>query len=223
MDTGLIMRRILGVALFAAVLHASAEPAADTPPVSEHYMQLPTEPALELRIDGTFKPLGTISIVIANSTQAYRRIFVDADESSLVRRLVVVQFERVLPGVEFKFVYPPKPPAEYGGLTYRFGAYVYDDAAAAAKAPELEAGRTRAMLTGLSYKLPRLMRTARLARVAAADGSREVIIFYMENADADYPLGPLAGADEDGDLPLDAAAKEQILERLRTTVSPAGS
>jgi hypothetical protein len=62
------------------------------------------------------------------------------------------------------------------------------------------------------------MRTARLARVADPDGLSEVIIFYMENADADYPAGPLRGADEDGDLPLDSFSRRVMLERLKSAV-----
>jgi hypothetical protein len=62
------------------------------------------------------------------------------------------------------------------------------------------------------------MRTARLARVADPDGMSEVIIFYMENADADYPAGPLQGADADGDLGLDAFGRRVMLDLLKSAV-----
>jgi hypothetical protein len=45
----------------------------------------------------------------------------------------------------------------------------------------------------------------------------EVIIFYMENADAQYPSGP-AGADEDGDLAIDGADKEALAGRMEQAI-----
>ncbi len=152
-------------------------------------------------------------------TDAEREIFVDAKDG-IVRRLVIVQFETVQKGSAFKFLYPPKPPARYGDETYRFGAYVYDDARSAATAPGKEADRTRRYLAQQGLSMPRLLRTARLARVADPQGQSEVILFYMENADSDYPAGPLPGADEDGDLPLDAASAAALLSRLAQAVRP---
>ena len=88
----------------------------------------------------------------------------------------------------------------------------------AAKSPHAEAGLTRAFLVEQGFRVPRLFRLARLARVADRDGQSEVIVFDIENADADFAPGPLAGADEDGDLALDAASKQAILERLKSAV-----
>ena len=181
-------------------------------------LRIPASPTLVLRIDAAFKPLLPLRIPIAGKTSADRRIFVDADAESGIRRLVIVQYETVNPGVKFSFVYPARPPAEFGAQTYQFYAYVHDDERAAAKSPHAEAGLTRAFLVEQGFRVPRLFRLARLARVADRDGQSEVIVFYIENADADFAPGPLAGADEDGDLALDAASKQAILERLKSAV-----
>jgi hypothetical protein len=161
-----------------------------------------------------------LQIPIAGKTTVDRRIFVDADAESVIRRLVIVHYETVNPGAKFSFVYPAKPPAEFGAQTFRFFAYVHDDEQEAVKSPDAEAGITRAFLVGQGFRVPRLFRLARLARVADRDGQSEVILFYMENADADFASGPLPGADEDGDLMLDAASTAAILERLRSAVHP---
>ncbi len=153
-------------------------------------------------------------------TDVDRHVFVEADASRTIRRMVIVQYETVQANSQFKFRYPPKPPALFGTHTYRYGAYVYDDARAAAGAPLKEAALTRAMLSARGYHLPRLLRVARLARVADSEGQSEVIIFYMENADADYPAGPLQGADEDGDLVLAPADKDAIFGRLENALQP---
>jgi hypothetical protein len=54
---------------------------------------------------------------------------------------------------------------------------------------------------------------ARLARVADAAGRHEVIVFYMENADARYPDG-LVDVDEDGDGRLEAGETEHLWQAL---------
>jgi hypothetical protein len=179
---------------------------------------LPTDPALVLHVDPAFKPLPSLQIPIESLTLADRRIFVDAADNSSIRRLVIVQYETVRPAANFKFRYPPKPPAEFGATTYRFGAYVYDDRAAAEKDPAKEAGITRKLLQSQGFKPPRFFRVARLARVADPAGASEVIVFYMENADADFADGILVGADEDGDLNLDAAAAQGLLARLKSSI-----
>ncbi len=42
----------------------------------------------------------------------------------------------------------------------------------------------------------------------------------MESADADYPPGTEPPVDEDGDIVLDEAARDALLQRLRENVTP---
>jgi hypothetical protein len=212
------MRRYL-FALASIAALCSADPAySDQLEQHEQILIVTPGSAMILQVDPAFRPLRPLQFPIEKLTSADRRIFVEADPLLNVKRMVIIQYESVIPGASFKFVFPAKPPAEFGDRTYRFGAYVYDDAQSAAKYPDKEAGLTRAFLLEHGFKLPRLLRAARLARVADADGASEIIIFYLENADADYPAGPLAGADEDGDLSLDEGAKKAMLDRLKSTI-----
>jgi hypothetical protein len=164
--------------------------------------------------------LPPIDVPIENLTVARRFVFVDTGSDHDVRRMIVVQFEHVNSGSGFRFVYPARPPRQFGAQTYRFGTYVYDDARAAEAAPDREAGRTRALLLAHGLRPPRLLRTARLARVSDASGTSEIIIFYCENADRDYPAGPLSGADEDGDLSLEGAASDSLATRMEAAIRP---
>ena len=182
-----------------------------------------SEPHLAFRISDGFTSLPPLEIALPSS-DVDRRIFVDADTSGSIRRLVVLQFERVRPGSDFKFVYAPKPPYDFAGVTYRIGTYVYDDAAEAAAAPGFESALTRKTLLAHGYDPPRLLRVMRLARVTDPGGQREVIIFYEENADAQYPDGLKGKAtDADGDLPLTGADAKALIDRARSAiaVSPA--
>ena len=177
-------------------------------------------PTLVLQIDPLFKPLESLTFPLDSLSDVDRRLFVDAIDGGTIRRLVIVQFETVRPGATFRFLYPAKPPAQFGAETYRFNAYVHDDEADAVKSPAREAGRTRNFLVAQGFTVPRLFRIARLARVSNQDGMSEIIILYMENADADFPSGPLDGADEDGDLNLDTFAAQAMLTRLKSVVVP---
>jgi hypothetical protein len=189
-------------------------------PISQSGLLLQSSagPKIALQIAGGFVPLAPLKLSL-ESTDVDRRIFVDADAAHTLKRLVVVQFEHVRPGASFKFVYPSTPPFVFGDVTYRVGTYVYDDANDSATAPNRESGVTRAALLKQGYVLPRLFRTARLARVADPNGMSEIIIFYDENADAQYPAGPLIGADEDGDLSLKGADARALLVRMSSAIS----
>ena len=172
-------------------------------------------PALTLAVDRAFKALPPIRIPIEDKTVAERRIFVDGHKGEPVNRVVIVQFEHVVPGSDFRFVYPSKPPRQFGARTYRFGTYVYDDAKDSAKAPTKEAAKTRADLRAHGYEPARFYRTARLARVADPKGLSEVIIFYFENADRRPPKGP---EDPDGGWPLSPREDEALAARMEAAI-----
>ena len=172
-------------------------------------------PALTLRIDPRFRALKPLKFPIEDATNAERRIFVDAGRDRIIDRMVVIQFEKVQPGSTFRFLYPSTPPRRFGAQTYRYGAFAYDDAAAARADPAKEAGKTRPFLKAAGYVSPRLYRVARLARVSDPKGLSEVIIFYMENADARPPAGQ---PDEDGDWSLTPEEKAAITRRMEQAV-----
>lgn len=184
-----------------------------------HVLTSHADPALVLRIDPAFTELPPLIFPIESLTNAERRIFVDTGNDRVIDRMIVVQFERAQDGSDFRFVFPSTPPRQYGDNVYRFGAFIYDDAVAAARAPDREVGRTRALLEGQGYTPARYWRTARLARVSDPEGLTEVIIFYQENADADYPNG-LVGADEDGDLLVEGEDQHALASRLEAAVQP---
>ena len=210
------MCRVVAFALAVTLLATTPAPISQTGLL----VQSSADPKIALKIADGFVPLAPLKLSL-ESTDVDRRIFVDADGARTLERLVIVQFEHVRPGASFTFVYPPKPPFVFGGMTYRVGTYVYDDAKDSVTAPNRESGVTRAALLRHGYVLPRLLRTARLARVADANGTSEIIIFYDENADAQYPAGPLTGADEDGDLSLKGADASDLLARMSSAISPA--
>lgn len=197
---------LLGLVATCGLLQAS-----DT-----HRVVSPAAPDLAFGVDAGLVALPALRFQIEDKTDAERRLFVDAGDG-VVRRMLVLQFEVVQPQSDFRFVFPPVPPRRFGPHVYRSGAYAYDDAAAARRAPALEAARTRAALSQQGLQSPRYWHVARLARVADPEGRHEVIVFYMENADARYPRG-LVDVDEDGDGLLDAAETARMWQALERAV-----
>ncbi|HVR45642.1 MAG TPA: hypothetical protein VMT95_03210 [Candidatus Binatia bacterium] len=175
-------------------------------------------PAIALQVADGYVPQPPIRLSL-ESTDVDRRVFVQADASNHIQHLVIIQFEHVRLGETFKFVYPSKPPFKFGADVYRLGTYVYDDDAESKAFPTREAGVTRAALTRSGYVVPRLFRTARLARVSDRNGAGEIIIFYIENADAQYPTGVLPGADQDGDLVLTGQTAKAVLSGMASAIS----
>ncbi|WP_372016423.1 hypothetical protein [Pseudoxanthomonas sp. 10H] len=182
-----------------------------------HRLATPVVPGATFEVDARLRALPVMRFPIADSTDAERHLFVEAADG-VVRRMLVLQFEQVQPGSGFRFVFPAVPPRRLGPHVYRAGAYAYDDVAAAARAPGLEADRTRAALAAAGLRPPRYWHVARLARVADAAGMGEAIVFYLENADARYPQG-LVDVDEDGDGRLDAAETARLWQALEHAVA----
>jgi len=183
----------------------------------------PAVPDAVFEVDAGFEALPALRFPIADSTDAERHLFVDAP-GGVVRRMLVLQFETVQAGSDFRFVFPSSPPRQFGPHVYRAGTYAYDDVLAAARAPGFEAARTRAALAAAGLEAPRYWHVARLARVADASGLHEAIVFYMENADARYPKG-LVEVDADGDGLLDAEEAVRLWRELERVlaVRPADS
>jgi ribosomal protein L32E len=134
-----------------------------------------------------------------------------ADARHVAQRAIVVQHEVVREGSDFRFQFPSTPPQTFGDQTYRSTSFIYDDERAAREAPQREAGQTRALLRASGVTPPVRWKSARLARVADPNGLREVIIFYMENADLD----PAADLGENGYASLSSAEAARLLKRLR--------
>jgi hypothetical protein len=175
-----------------------------------------SDPVLTLSIDKSFKPLPKIRKELEQTVVAERSIFVDGRKGEPVRSVIIVQAEHALPGKDFRYRFPAKPPHKFGAETYGLMTFAYDEAAEATKNPNNEIGATRAALSAHGYQPARLYRVARLARVANAAGTHEIIIFLFENIDGEAARGP---EDLDGGgWSLTPAEKIGVTTRLEAAV-----
>lgn len=197
----------------AAALLILGACAAATPPAATHNVASPDIPGLVLRVAPVFAALDPLRFPIADATNAERRIFVDAAPDGTVRRMVIVQFERVQPGSAFRFDFPATPPRRFGAHVYAASAGLFDEEQSAARAPDREAAYTRRFLAERQLRPATVWKVARLARVADPDGFGEVIIFYRENADLAFPAGIPPNAAR-----LDEAERERLFRALADSI-----
>jgi hypothetical protein len=140
----------------------------------------PAQPKIRLQVDKAFAGLPPLEFPIRNDTWVERYIFVDSAPDKWARRMVVVQFEHAQVGSSFRFVYPARPPMQWGSAVYRHGTFTADSAAEIAADPGLEVARTQEYLASKGYKFGNWWNVARLARAADPDGKTEIIVFYQE-------------------------------------------
>ena len=213
-----MMRLLPGFVLAAALtLPALAGPPHDMPVrhVDGNSVISPENPAATIRIDPAFHPLPDLSFGIEKQTWVDRRVFVDTQDAR-VRRMVVVHFEQALDGSDFRFQYPAKPPRDFAGYTWRFGAYDYDGDQEARLNPGREETQMRSFLRAQGLIVPHIWRTVRLARVSDGDGKSEIVIFYME-AQANVSL--MATPADESEAEISSEDADDAFKRFTATVS----
>jgi hypothetical protein len=200
--------------LLGALALSAAAPAASAP--TPNLFVSKSDPALTLRVDKSYVALPKVRKELFKTAVAERSIFVDGRKGEPVKSVVIVQAEHVLPGVDFRYRFPAKPPHKLGAQTYGLMTFAYDEAADAVKNPGSEIGVTREALTKAGYIPAKLYRVARLARVANPAGTHEIIIFLFENIDAEPPRGPEDDPTGGWILKPDEAAA--VVKRLESAV-----
>ena len=133
---------------------------------------------LPLRVSRDFAYVGSVSFVLKQLAQVERHHFVDAQPSP--RRLIVVQFERYLPGVGSGYHYALEDPIRLGGESYGRTSNILRVAEERAEEPGAEMDRTADFLASRGIALGDQHAVARYARIVGVDRRAEVLVFYHE-------------------------------------------
>jgi hypothetical protein len=123
---------------------------------------------------------------IRDVAEGERFIFADAP-SRTVARLVIAQFEGILPTSEETYRYSFDDARELGGHRFRRNTFAFSHASATQENPTGEAALTAAFLAERGYRLADEVMSARYVTVPDVARKHELILFYIE------PLEP-AGA-----------------------------
>lgn len=144
-----------------------------------------------------FDYAGRFSIVLKDTAHAERYHWVVAEDGK-VRKLLIVQFEGFLDGVDgrYEFVVPSsdlagsnykfsEAPVVLGGVGFIHNTWAFDHAAEARANPGMEAAATLAMLHEKGYEVEDALIMSRFVQAFGEDGRHEMIIFYLEPLSAD--------------------------------------
>lgn len=152
-------------------------------------------PALRVRLDSSFRFVGTVPFVISDFADGERYVFVDA-ENMVVRRMFVAQFESVLPGTENTYNYSFDGAPVVAGYPWRSNPFAFSYRQAAADNPQGEAALTDAFLRDRGYEYADEVMLFRRLTVPDSARKHELILFYLEPVEsAGVSLGDLYDGD----------------------------
>lgn len=141
---------------------------------------LTSEIGLELpvRVASDFSYIGSIAFVLKALAQVERHHFVDARPTP--RRMLVVQFERYLPGVGSYYRYALHDPVTLGGEIYGRMTNILRVAQERADEPGAEMDRTADFLASMGIAIGDEHAVARYARIVGEARRAEILVFYHE-------------------------------------------
>jgi len=150
-------------------------------------------PPLRLRVPPGFDYLGRLEFPLKGVAWVDRHLFADR-EGGRARRLIVLQFEGFLDGVDgaYRFRIPrgegisggnyrfSPEPVRLGGQEYVHNTWAFDQEKNAAEEPGAESYRTLRFLRERGVVLDAELIISRFVRAVGDDARHELILFYME-------------------------------------------
>lgn len=141
--------------------------------VSEH------NPALAIRVDPALAYLGRHAIRIRDVAAGERIVFADHSAGS-VKRMLIMQYEGFLPGIEEQYRYNLSNSPVVAGYPFRSNAFAFDLAVSRRENPGGESADTARFLEAKGLTFPNIWMMWRSLTVTDAARRNELIIFYVE-------------------------------------------
>ena len=139
-------------------------------------------PRMDLAVDPRLESVGSLEFDLKQAARVQRFVFASRDESGVPARMLIVQFESILPDAKGSYTFGLENPTRLGAHDYQTqsGFFNFDEAAAAR--PGAEAEQTRAFLAERGWNVAgENFLVARYARVVDDAKRSEIIVFYLEN------------------------------------------
>ena len=138
-------------------------------------------PTIVIDVSVELRSVGIINFPLKDVAQVERYLFVDTDDDGSARRLFIVQFESVLPGIKGGYTFEITNPTRIGKHDYQTQVGFFNFAQTITANPGAEAEHTKAYLNRIGVQVEDDFLVARYARVASEDTRHELIFFYLEN------------------------------------------
>ena len=192
--------------------------------VRDHTLISRKLPRTRIDVDPRLAHVGAIKFELKQSAEVQRQVFVEPDEQGRPRRMLIVQFESILPSAKGSYTFRVENPTRLGAHDYQSDTGFFDFVEAAAARPGAEAEHTKAFLASKQILLEgETFLVARYARIVDPEKRSEIILFYYENlreldrTRKDLDTGG-ARAQELPGLLRDVAARARTAFRVHDTV-----
>ncbi|MFN2492303.1 MAG: nuclear transport factor 2 family protein [Pyrinomonadaceae bacterium] len=138
-------------------------------------------PALTIDVDGQLRHLGILNFPLKSVAQVERYLYARTDDSHRVQRLLIMQFESILPGVTGGYTFEVENPTRIGNHDYQTNVGFYSFAQTIAANPGAEAEQTKTFFNKNGLKADEDYLVARYARIVDPEKRHELIFFYFES------------------------------------------
>ena len=137
------------------------------------------DPPLCLSVARRLRYLGSFHFNLGSVARVERYVFADS-AGGRVRRMLILQFEGILPSSDEIYRYPIRTPAALAGVDYQHDVFFDSVEKDIAEAPGAETAHTVAFLRGKGLHLDDEQMLSRFARPVGPDRKHELIFFYQE-------------------------------------------
>ncbi|MFT5501347.1 MAG: hypothetical protein ACI88G_001484 [Woeseiaceae bacterium] len=138
------------------------------------------DPSLAIDVADEFEFVGRHLFTIRDVAAGERFVFVQAEDHQ-VQKLLMVQFEGFLPGIDNFYRYDLSGMPVVANYPFRSNGYAFNIVEAIIANPKSESAATYPFLESKGYSVPEELMMWRSLTVADEARSKEMIIFYLED------------------------------------------
>lgn len=168
-----------------------------------------------------FEYLGTVPFRIRDIAEGERFVFADVDRGTMrVRRLVIAQFESILPTSDEEYRYGFDDASHIAGYRFRENVFAFLHSEARAENPAGEAALTLGFLEARGLRIPDAVVAHRRLTVPDAERKHELILFTIEPLPDGVGLAEFYSGDEETELGKRLAEGVRLMSARACAVSP---
>jgi hypothetical protein len=140
-------------------------------------------PATRIKVDKSFKYVGSQSFILYDRAHVEQHFFVNADNQGHIKRMYMMQFEGYLPNIKATYDYPVTKTVTLGGQTYIVNSEGIPSVPAALKQnPQSDVTRAASFLESKGYRISESIMFQRFVRLVDDTKRNEFILLYVEDA-----------------------------------------
>lgn len=220
------MASLLAIWALGSVALVASEESRELRSVVDRVLISLENPRLAIRPAAEFEFVGRHPFRIRDVAAGERFVFVDAADKR-VERLLLVQFEAFLPGIDNYFRYDLSKSPIVASYPFRSNGFAFDLTESRRRDPRNESSLTAVFLEERGYALPDQWMMWRSLTVPDPERRSEIIIFYVEDvASAGLTLHDLYQDDRDTEAwrSIQAELKQRASDAfLLTTLDALGA